>query len=111
MAKNVSEKKFPNPKRLAEVRARLSSDEVMGSSVLPENAGPIDRAKFKACEMMIKYLLKTGMLQKDLATKLGIDESRMSEILHYKVEGFTLDRLIAHAQTLYPNLRLDLEAA
>jgi len=35
----------------------------------------------------------------------------MSEILHHKVDGFTLDRLIVYTQALYPNLKIDLEAA
>jgi hypothetical protein len=35
----------------------------------------------------------------------------MSEILHYKIDGFTLDRLVGYAQMLYPKLKLDLTAA
>lgn len=99
-----SDRKFPDPKRLAEVLQRLSSDEVMGSAVLPENAGPIERAKFKACEIIVKFLRKSGMMQKELATRLRIDESRLNEILHYKVENFTLESLIGYANALYPTL-------
>ncbi len=109
--KSKSNKQFPDPKRLAEVRKRLSSSDVIGSSLLPENASQIDRTKFKACEMIIKYRRKSGLQQKELAKRLGVDESRMSEILRYKVENFTLDRLVAYAQVLYPNLKLELDAA
>jgi predicted XRE-type DNA-binding protein len=102
---------FPDRKRLDEVRRRLSDPSVLGSSLLPDNASPIDRAKFKACEAIIKFRRKNGLKQKELAASLGIDESRMSEILHYKIEGFTLDRLVGYAQVLYPNLKLELTAA
>ncbi len=93
-----------------EIRRKLSDSRVLGSSLLPEKATQIDRAKFKACEAIIRFRRKNDLKQKDLAQRLGIDESRMSEILHYKVEGFTLDRLVGYAQVLYPNLKLDLTA-
>lgn len=106
-----NDKKFPDAKRLKEVRDRLSREEVMGSSLLPENASEVEKAKYKACEMMIRYRRDHDLKQKELAIKLGIDEARMSEILHYKIENFTLDRLVGYAQTLYPNLKLNLVAA
>ena len=109
--KNKMQSVFPSRKRLAEVRKRLSDPSVLGSSLLPSNATQIDRAKFKACEAIIKFRQKNALKQKDLAQQLGIDESRMSEILHYKTDGFTLDRLVSYAQELYPNLKLDLTAA
>ncbi len=109
--KTVNGDFFPNDKRLEEVRKRLSDPHVLGSSVLAENASEIERAKYKACESILKYRKKNGLKQKKLAALLGIDESRMSEILHYKTEKFTLDRLIGYSQILYPNLRLNLIAA
>jgi predicted XRE-type DNA-binding protein len=109
--KNKSEAPFPNRKRLDEVWRRLSDPKVLGSSLLPDGASQIDRAKFKACEAILKYRRKHGLKQKELAERLGIDESRMSEILHYKIDGFTLDRLVSYAQVLYPDLKLDLTAA
>ncbi|MGK5088518.1 XRE family transcriptional regulator [Bdellovibrionota bacterium FG-2] len=102
---------FPTPKRLGEVAKRLSDPSVLGSSLLPKDASELDRTKYKACELIIKYRHKSGLKQKALAEHLGIDEARMSEILHYKIESFTLDRLVGYAQVLYPNLKLDLIAA
>ncbi|MBI3555444.1 MAG: XRE family transcriptional regulator [Deltaproteobacteria bacterium] len=61
--------------------------------------------------MIIRYRQAHGLKQKELSSKLGVDEARMSEILHYKIENFTLDRLVGYAQALYPNLKLNLVAA
>ncbi len=109
--KSKTESMFPSRKRLDEVKVRLSDPKVLGSSLLPENASQIDQMKFKACEAIIKFRRAKNLKQKELAARLGIDESRMSEILHYKIDGFTLDRLVGYAQELYPNLKLDLIAA
>jgi predicted XRE-type DNA-binding protein len=109
--KNKTDLLYPSRAKLDEIRKRLSDPGVMGSSLLPDDATQIDRAKFKACEAIIKFRRKNELKQKDLAARLGIDQSRMSEILHYKIEGFTLDRLISYAQILYPDLKIDLTAA
>jgi predicted XRE-type DNA-binding protein len=109
--KSKSESLFPSRKRLDEVKARLSDPKVLGSSLLPDGASQIDQMKFKACEAIVKFRRSNNLKQKELAARLGIDESRMSEILHYKIDGFTLDRLLGYAQELYPNLKLDLIAA
>lgn len=109
--KNDRSKKFPEPKRLEKVYKNLSRSSVLGSSILPENATTVDQAKYKACEMIVRYRSICQMKQKELAEFLGIDESRMSEILHYKIELFTLERLIGYVVKLYPNLKIDLKAA
>lgn len=109
--KNKVDNKFPSSKKLREIRERLSREDVIGSSVLPDDASEVEKTKYKACEMIIRYRQKNDYKQKELAALLGIDEARMSEILHYKIENFTLDRLVGYAQTLYPNLRLNLVAA
>lgn len=106
-----SDSKFPNRKKLDEINKKLSNPNVLGSSILPDGATELDSAKYKASEMIIRFRHKSGMKQKELAERLSIDEARMSEILHYKVENFTLDRLVGYAQILYPNLKLDLIAA
>lgn len=106
-----SSKKFPAAKKLEEVRDRLSKEDTLGSSLLSDDASEVERAKYKACEIIIRYRQNAGLKQKDLARLLAIDEARMSEILHYKIESFTLDRLIGYAQTLYSRLKLSLEAA
>jgi predicted XRE-type DNA-binding protein len=112
MAKNKKKDDlFPSEKELERVRKKLSDPSVIGSSVLPPDASPVERAKFKACEMIIQYRKEHDHKQKELAEMLQIDEARMSEILHYKVEKFTLERLVGYVGTLYPKVRLDLSAA
>lgn len=104
-------KSFPSQKRLDDVRKHLSKKSVLGSSLLPSNASIVDIVKYKACEMIIRYRQSSDLKQKELAIILKIDESRMSEILHYKIEKFTLERLIGYTNILYPHLKINLKAA
>ncbi len=46
-----------------------------------------------------------------IARRIGVDESRISDILRGKIESFTLDRLIGYAEKLHPGLRVQFIAA
>jgi predicted XRE-type DNA-binding protein len=48
-----------------------------------------------------------GITQRELAEKIGIDESLMSKIVHYNFDDFTIDRLVKYLAILFP--RADLK--
>ena len=104
---------FPDAVTLRRVRERLSDPNYPGGNLaLPENATDVDRAKYQLCQLIGKYQREHGLLQKDIARKLGVvDESRISDILRGKIEGFTLDRLIGYAEKLHPRLKVQVIAA
>ena len=110
-AMDASDVKWPAEAELARIREELSSDRVMGSSVLASDAPPSEKFKYKLCEMILVYRRKSGLKQKELAKLLDIDEARMSEVLHYKIEQFTSDRLQEYVQILYPRVKFDAIAA
>lgn len=103
---------FPNEQTLKRVRDKLSSPSYSGGNLaLPKNATETDRAKYQICQLIAKYLREHKLMQKDLAEKLGVDESRISDLLRGKTESFTLDRLIGYAEKLHPGLRIQISAA
>jgi predicted XRE-type DNA-binding protein len=103
---------FPEAKILARVRKRLSDPDYPGGNfALPESASEVDRAKYQLCQLIARYQREHGVLQKEIARKIGADESRVSDILRGRIEGFTLDRLIGYAERLHPDLRVQVIAA
>jgi predicted XRE-type DNA-binding protein len=52
-----------------------------------------------------------GLLQQDGARRIGVDDSRISDILRGKIESFTLDRLITYAEKLHRGLKVQVIAA
>ena len=97
--------KFPSEKELKEVRDVL--EKAPASRMLSPNAGPVERLKFSLCEQFVSYLLEHKVTQRELAEKIGIDESLMSKIVHYNFDDFTIDRLVKYLSILFP--RADLE--
>ena len=106
------EKAFPDEVTLKRIREKLSDPNYRGGNLaLPKNATEVDRAKYQLCQLIARYQREHALLQKDIARKIGADESRTSDILRGKIESFTLDRLISYAEKLHPRLRVQVTAA
>jgi predicted XRE-type DNA-binding protein len=102
---------WPDEKVLAEIRDRLSSETVEGSTVLGPDAPLVDRIKQDLCGKIVQYHLKNQISQKELAEKLSVDEPEMSRILHYKIERYSIDRLVGYVEILYPHVNVEVSAA
>lgn len=98
---------FPSEKELKKVRAKLAKAEP--SRTLPEHASKADYVKYKLCEKFVVYLMKHDMTQVQLARKLKVDPSRINEIVKYRIDLFTVDKLMELAERL--DLDFEVEVA
>ena len=79
---------------LADLDIRELRGEIVGVKALEKNAGPIDKIKWDICLEIIIFKNLMGFSSKKIAELMRVDKARTSEILHYKVEKFSLDRLL-----------------
>ena len=89
---------FPSEKELKAIRTRLERAEP--SRLLPKNASKADRVKYKLCEKFVIYLAEHKMTQAQLARKLKVDPSRVNEIVKYRIDLYTVDKLMDLAERL-----------
>lgn len=98
---------FPSEKELKSVRKKLESVEP--SRMLPKNASRADMVKYKLCEKFVEYILDHKITQIQLAKKLKVDPSRVNEIVKYRIDLYTIDKLMDLAERLH--LDFDVEVA
>lgn len=98
---------FPSEKELKKIRSKLAKAEP--SRMLPENASKADQVKYKLCEKFVVYLLKHKISQAQLARQLRVDPSRVNEIVKYRIDLFTVDKLMDLAERL--ELEFDVKVA
>ena len=91
---------FPSEEKLKQIRKE--SKKWKGSYVLPVNASAVDQAKYDVCEKILIYKQRKELSQRELAAKMEIPETRVSEIVHYRIWKFTLDRLMDYYQKINP---------
>lgn len=53
-----------------------------------------DKFKISLCKFFVQYLNEHKMKPTELHKQTGIEQSRISEILHYKITKFTIDKLL-----------------
>ena len=97
---------MPDEKTLAKMRKKLESVEPTHG--LPENATKAQKIKYKLCEKFVVHLMKTGKSQAELARELGMDTARLNEIIKYRIDLFTIDKLIEYAEALDPDINIDV---
>lgn len=97
---------FPSERELKEVRAKL--ERVTPSRLLPKNASKADRLKYKLCEKFVIYLIDHKMTQAQLAKKLKVDPSRVNEIVKYRIDLYTVDKLMDLAERLELDFEVDV---
>lgn len=95
---------FPNKKELSRARQKLT--KVEPTRLLPPDASSADKLKFDLCKQFIVYLRTHDITQKELAERLGIEPARVNEIVKYKIELFTADRLMTYLELLNPKLKV-----
>ncbi len=99
--------RFPSERELKTIRKKL--EKVEPSRTLPKNASKADELKYKLCEKFVCYLLDHKMTQIQLAKKLKIDPSRVNEIVKYRIDLYTIDKLMDLAEKL--RLEFEVEVA
>jgi predicted XRE-type DNA-binding protein len=98
---------FPSEKELKLIRAKLA--KVEPSRLLPKNASKADRLKYQLCEKFVVYLTEHRLSQAALARKLKVDPSRVNEIVKYRIDLYTVDKLMDLAERL--DLDLNIQVA
>ncbi len=95
---------MPSKKVLDEMRKKL--EKVEPSRLLPPNASRADRLKYELCKQFVVHLNREKISQKELAEKLGIEPARLNEIVKYRIDLFTVDRLLGYVELLDPDIKV-----
>ncbi len=93
---------MPSKQVLRSMEKKLA--KVRGTFILPPDADTVDRTKYEICRQIVLFMHNKGITQRALGKKIGIPETRVSEIVHYRIEKFTVDRLLTYLEILNPRL-------
>jgi predicted XRE-type DNA-binding protein len=105
----MKQTKFPSERELAKMRKLLSKGAA--SYVLPDDADPVDRIKYEICQDIVMFMNKHNLSQRQLASRIGINESLISKITYCKIESFTVDRLLGYLYALYDRVEVKIKVA
>ena len=101
-------KRGPSDAEWVEIRqaAKRLGKRQSSSGPLPPHASSLEMTKYDLCRRLLVYMRKHELTQRELAKKLGVVESRVSEVLNYRIQKLTLDRLVMYHLKLDPKFAL-----
>lgn len=96
---------FPSNKEIQKVLKKL--ENVEPTFVLDrKNASSVDKIKYDLCREFVDYILSSKISQVELADELGIDKARVNKIVKYRIEVFTIDKLLSLLNIIKPSKEL-----
>ena len=90
-------------KSVSDMARRLSADAAFAKRLEQEIAAK------ELAKTLFAMRCARGMSQKDMASKLGCTQSRISKLEHSGAEGIRVSDLVAYAQALGLNLRISFQ--
>lgn len=95
---------FPSKDQIKKALKRL--EKVEGTLAPPANPTPLEQFRHDIQQKFVVYKHDKKISQREMAELLGIDEGKISKILHNRLEEFSTDRLIALYAKLNPKVQL-----
>jgi predicted XRE-type DNA-binding protein len=100
--RKINQKSQYPDKEFKEYLNQLSSPNYHGGSqVLPENPTPLQKSKHELCREILIYQRRHKLTDKELAEQMELTLAETEDILHYRIDYFTLDRLMTYANKLF----------
>ena len=95
---------FPNKAQLKRVLKKLENAE--GTLSPSANPTPLEKFRHDIQQKFVGYKLERKISQREMGELLGIDEGKVSKILHNRLNEFSTDRLITLYGKLNPAVKL-----
>lgn len=97
--------KWPSKKEIERMINKIHKEDLwtMGR---PENPTPLQQFRFDLQQKFALYILRSKITQKEMAERLGVDETKVSKILRNRLDEFSTDRLITLYEKINPKVKL-----
>jgi predicted XRE-type DNA-binding protein len=101
MKKRNINKLFGEEIEIKEICDKLSNLNFSGgSSFLPKNASLLEQSKYNLCQKILAHQQKKKLSTEKLANQIQLSIPETEDILHCRINKFTLDRLMDYAEKL-----------
>jgi predicted XRE-type DNA-binding protein len=98
----MKKKVMPNTDAVLDFIQQVEKDAKRGKipRVLPKDASLEERMKYSLCKLFVRFVVKNGLKAVELAEMLELPKTRVSDLMNYKTDKYTVDRLLSYAWKL-----------
>jgi predicted XRE-type DNA-binding protein len=103
MKKKTNPTYFPSEKELEKICNELSAANYPRTNIaLPKNTTSLEKSKYFLCKKILSYKLENNLSLEKLAQQINLTVPEIEDILFARYDKFTLDRLVAYLDNLFP---------
>jgi len=96
-------------KSFKEYLAKIEDPKYQGGSLaLSPYASPLEKSKYELCKKMVVYKREKKLSTEKIAQKILLSKAETEDILHYRTDYFTLDRLMNYTSKLFPTSEIKI---
>ncbi len=98
--------RYPSKKKLQEIDKKLKNAE--GTLMVGLSSSPAERFRWELCQNLVKYMTEMNYSQVEFSKLLGVDQSRVSEIVNHRIDKVSTDKLIAYNEIINPKVEFKI---
>ena len=95
--------RYPSKRKLAEMDKKLSNIE--GTRMVGPSSTRAEVFRWDLCQNLIRYMVEKGLSQVEFADLLHIDQARVSEIVNYRIDKVSTDKLLSYNEIINPKVQ------
>ena len=94
---------FPPEEELEKICEEMSAPNYPRvNRSLPKNATSLEKSKYFLCKKVLAYKQENNLSVEKLAKQINLTVPEVEDILFARIDKFTLDRLVAYIDNLFP---------
>ena len=98
--------RYPSKKKLEQMDKKLKNVE--GTLMVGPSSSPAEKFRWDLCQNLVKFMSGKDLSQIEFAKLLGIDQSRVSEIVNHRIDKVSTDKLIAYNEKINPKVEFKI---
>jgi len=98
--------RYPSKKKLEEIDKKLK--DVEGTLMVGPSSSSLEKFRWELCQNLVKYMTKKDLSQVEFAKLLGIDQSRVSEVVNHRIDKVSTDKLISYNEKINPKVEFKI---
>jgi predicted XRE-type DNA-binding protein len=98
--------KYPSKKTLAKMDRKLRN--LSGTLMVGPSSTPAERFRWDLCQNLVRYMHENDISQVKFAKLLGINQSRISEVVHHRIDKVSTDKLLAYNEKIFPKVEFKI---
>lgn len=98
--------RYPSKKKLEQMDKKLKNVE--GTLMVGPSSSPAEKFRWDLCQNLVRFMTGKDLSQIEFAKLLGVDPSRVSEIVNHRIDKVSTDKLIAYNEKVNPKVEFKI---